>query len=231
MLFIGASSQINLVSNDYTPIANVAYGQNSNDTSIVIPSNMSKFEITLKTKVDNSNSILDSPFFVGIISALSAISGVFLGTFLTNRSNRQMEKRISAADHEIASTIRSLLLENLNTCAQFLDGLEEKGKITKEFVQNCKVMLTSTEGLYRELPIQLKASVFKSEVLISIQGYYDAFNFISAPLFSAFSKYEEEVIENESPATTRLENEISKLNIPSLKKILQSAINILKSNI
>jgi len=72
--------------------SSLAFAQTSNGSSILVPSNMNRLDFTLKSdKPANSDSFVNSAWFVGVISGSSAIAGGFLGSYMTNRSNRKME--------------------------------------------------------------------------------------------------------------------------------------------
>ena len=226
ILFIGISVQVHSVSNDFISIVNLALAQNPDDTSIAVPSNLSKLEITLRNEADNPYPFFDSPLFVGVVSAGSAIIGGLLGSHMTNKANKEAEDRRKAEEEEKQANVRALIHENLHLSEFSLDELSEKGKVTKENIQRSVRMLDVAERLYRDVPIELKATCFDSKVLVYIQGYYDFLASTFPMLSSAISRYEDEIKGkgNESLAVTNFENALSKLGITGLKSALEEVI-------
>ena len=72
----------------------IAIAQSTNTTSVFVPSNINKIELTLKNdESTNPSSIFENPLLIALISGLTAILGGIMGSYMTNRSNRQVEKR------------------------------------------------------------------------------------------------------------------------------------------
>jgi hypothetical protein len=122
-------------------------------------------------------------------------------------NNREKEKE---------ANVRALIYDNLQVSSYWLGKLLERGK-SKGNIQYARQMFEVADRLYRDLPIELKATCFKSDVLSSIQLYYDLLTAMAPSLFSAISRYEKEVKENESLAITNLDNEIPGLLVPGLR--------------
>ena len=56
---------------------------------------MNRMEITLKNDQSaNPGSIFDSPLLVGLVTAGSAIFGAFMGSYMTNRIEKQRQKEL-----------------------------------------------------------------------------------------------------------------------------------------
>jgi hypothetical protein len=231
LVIIGLLSQY-LVPSDKDQTGFSAFVQDSNNSSTnVVMSNSTKPEVTLKGQVDNSSFFLDSPFFVAIISALSALGGAFLGSFMTNRSNRQMEdKRYTREKEEadeVATKVRALVSHNLNYSSLIFDELQDKGKFTKETIEQAKTFLNVMQKEYRDLSIELRLTSFKPKALTLVQSYYELFDTFSGSLFSAFSLYENEVDKNASSAAANLEDTISNMPITHMKELSKTVIDLL----
>ena len=108
LLIIGIIG-LKLSTTDDVMNANFAFAQNvSNVSSLVISSSGEKMEVALKNQ--ESGSFWNSPLAIGAIGASSGIVGGLLGSYMTYRSNRQMEDRRNTAqrdrDHYIATNVR-----------------------------------------------------------------------------------------------------------------------------
>ena len=215
----------------------IAFAQSTNTTSIFVPSNMSKMEITLKNNQNSdSYSFLDSPFFVAIVSAASAIGGGYMGSLMTNRTNRQMEEARNVKEKEkqdhIEANIRALILHNLRYTSEILKELKDKDAyVSKVSVHNAKVILESIHKAYAEMSFETKSSCFKPNVLTALQVYYDNFATFSAALYAAFTRYEELHRTNELDALDGLKKDISDMDIDHLNDVAKEAIRLLEKNI
>jgi len=83
-----------------------------NSTSILVPSNMNRMEITLKNDESaNPISIYENPLLIALISGLSAILGGVMGSYMTNRSNRKLEsdkyEREQKKQEQIKANVRA----------------------------------------------------------------------------------------------------------------------------
>lgn len=229
--------QILLLDHSQFKDLHIAFAQSTNATSIFVPSNMNKMEITLKNDQSaNPYSLLDSPLLIAAISGLTAVFGGYMGSYMTNRSNRKLEadkyKREQEKQGQLNSNVRALTLHNLKMCSYILEELMMQNAFeSKSDVLDFRLTVESFHREYSGMGLDMKIQCFKPEVLTALQKFYDFFELLSVNLFAAFSRYDKLSITDERDALDKLRAEISSFDIGELNKLAKEAIDILEKNI
>jgi hypothetical protein len=221
--------------NDKIQITQEAFAQTTDNISkAAVPFNTNKLEITLKnSQSENSNPSSEVQLITGVTSAGAAIFGGFIGSYLTNRSNRQMEDRKNARqrerEQEIESNVRALILHNLKVSSKLLDNLDQEGKVTEVYVRNARTFLRTFHKEYTSMSLEMKSTLFKPEVLTAVQEFYDYFDMFAAAIYDAISRYEANV-DNFGIASNEFISELDNLDVRGLKEVLKKAIDLINRN-
>jgi hypothetical protein len=222
---------------DYILVANA---QSNDSANILVPSNMSKIEINLKnSKSDNANSTYVQ-LITGLSSAGAAIAGGFIGSWLTGRSNRQMEdkryeregkreKEIQEQEEKLKDEHRDRLMRStfyeLRDISATLDNLEDKDFWAREEKYNL-IMLESrikTFSLdFLRTPHDIRLALFPPDVLWDVQSAYVMFEAFANALIPFIMEY------NVNP-TGDFVNAVKPLGSTEIKRIVDIAISHLKN--
>jgi hypothetical protein len=210
----------------------VANAQTNNSTAVLVPSNMNRTDIT----------ILESPLFVGIISAGSAIIGGILGSYMTNRSNRQMEdKRYERErkrekekqaeqekqNEEYIEKVRVLIYTDLLEASSNFKIIMDKEfwKVYPEsgYAETFRHMVESalTSHEFTKLPFDLKLRLFSPEVLYSVQNAYSRIDYCYKTLLILLAQHG-------SGSLKDFEREVMNIGWGSIKEDIDIVIERLK---
>ena len=237
ILFIITIQQISL--NSITigkGIVEEGFAQTSNASNVLVPSNMNKIELTLKNDQSaSSSSLQDSPFLVALVSAGSAIFGGFVGSYMTNRSNMQMENirydREKGEQDEIEANVRALILHNLKASSDILDTIKEGDFGSERQIHDIDIVLRSFHKEYGNLSLEMKSRLFKPDVLTAVQEYYDYFDTFSEALHDIIRRYDNAVKSGDLTALENFNKEMSDLGADELNEYAKKAINLINKNI
>lgn len=226
-----------------------AFAQSTNTTSILVPYDMNKTEIILKSEQStNPNSIFENPLLIALISGLTAILGGIMGSYMTNRSNRQMEDRRYERERKREKDIQeqrekqneeyiekvriAIYLELLEASSDFKIMMDkefwktypESGYV-ETFRHTVESAMTSHE--FTKLPFDLKLRLFTPDVLYTVQNAYARIDFCYRTLLillaqhqpGSLKDFESEVMSIASGFKENIDNVIE-----DLKKILPKSI-------
>jgi hypothetical protein len=196
-----------------------AYAQSLNSTSIFVPSNMNRMEITLKNDQSaNPSSIFENPLTIALISGLTAILGGIMGSYMTNRSNRQMEdkryererkreKEIQEQqknqNEEYRQKIISKTLTELEEIAFWLKHMQEKNR-PKDYPDTIKSILQAIKLEYPLVPYDTRLSLFSPNILFMVESIYSKIQAYKEMLFIFIDEYKMDQTEPFEVAVNKL---------------------------
>ena len=170
------------------------YGQSINSSNIFVPSNMNSIAITLKNdQSSDSTYLLDSPLLIGLISAGSAILGGVLGSFMTNRSNRQMEEMRydrekereddlqadqEKRNEEYKHKVTTLTYLELKKFSAGLARLQDESFWSSDEYRRLKIVKSSVESYkmeFLDIPYDIRLRLYPPEILYAVQRAYDVY--------------------------------------------------------
>jgi len=169
-----------------------AFAQSNNSRNLLVPSNMNRTEITLKNDDSiNSNLFLANPLIIAIISGGTAILGGIMGSYMTNRSNRQMEdiryKRERQEEREkqeqlekqkiqykekVTAVIYSELTTFSSTLGQIQDEDFWEGANEFDYGKFMKSLFESFRLEFLGIPFDTRLTLFDPNVLYLVQTAY-----------------------------------------------------------
>jgi hypothetical protein len=227
----------------------IAFAQSTNSTSIFVPSNMNKMEITLKNDQSaNPSSIIENPLLIALISGLTAILGGIMGSHMTNRSNRQMEEKKYERERkrekelqqhqedkneEYKKTLTASTYAELLEFSFWLAALEDKerweGDNKRYTVQAFKSVFETISMEFLKIPYDTRLTLFSPEIQYSLQTVYYKFRAFTQALIPFIEEYEKtqnftrltEAIKNLHPRDL---NDIIDGTATELRKILPESI-------
>lgn len=221
----------------------IAFAQSTNATSIFVPSNMNKMEITLKNDQSaNPSSIFESPLLIALFSGLTAIFGGIMGSYMTNRSNRQMEdKRYERErkrekekqaeqekqNEEYIEKVRVLIYTELLEASSNFKIIMDKEfwKVYPEsgYAETFRHMVESglTSHEFTKLPFDLKLRLFSPEVLYSVQNTYSRIDYCYRTLLILLAQHG-------TGSLKEFEKEVMSIGWGSIKEDIDSVIEKLK---
>jgi hypothetical protein len=179
------------------------FAQDPNNLTVLTP-NTNKLEIMLKNDQPvTSNSFLDSAWFVGLISGGSAIGGGFLGSFMTNRSNRQMEdkryererkreKEIQAQEEKKNVDYKQRVI--VSTYAElreihfWLKHIQMK-EHPEDYPDTIKAVFQTIKMEYLKVPYDIRLSLFSPNLLYMVESIYSKIQAYTTILFSFIDEY------------------------------------------
>jgi hypothetical protein len=217
------------------------FAQSNNNTSISVPSNMNRMEITLKNDQSaNPSSLLDSPLLIAAISAGSAIVGGLTGSYMTNRSNRQLDDERYKREREREKKIReeeedkkrlykdkvtALIYAELSNFSVTLEQLQDenvwKDAKSLEYSKMLKSLVESYKFEFLKLPFDVRLTLFDIVVLYTVQTAYDA---VGAFMRSFMLLLQED----EAVPVAKLKDGVEKLAPWNIKELVDQAVKELE---
>lgn len=245
LLIFGLTSLKHSAMSDKTHIAHEAFAQGvNNGSTIVVPSQTGKMEITLKNSPSNEP---DYSLYVQIITAIASAAAAIGGGYLASRyshkqamdieilrytQEKQKQEQIEAKQEnqkeEYREKLRATAHAELNDISQNLATMADAEWWETQPELDIKNILASALELDRtelmKIPFDVRLTLFPIDVLISIQNSYYYWKVFASAAMRALKEYEKGNVTGEE-----YRNIVMKLAPDNIKENVDEALKLMKT--
>lgn len=152
----------------------LAFAQSTNATSIMVPSNMNRMEITLTNSDSGKNSQFDNLIIAGIAVG-GALGGSLLGSYMTywtGRKRAQWKINEEEKKEKIRlSKLRQMIVFNITLFGFAFKDLADKD--WKDYnLDNIRTNLEKLKNEYHNLPVETRLSIFTPEITFVVSLFF-----------------------------------------------------------
>lgn len=234
---MGLTGPKHLGLNENIQVGYMVFAQSVNNAStVVVPSNNNKLEITLKnSQSDNSSSSTYVQLITGLSSAGAAIFGGYFASYISNKNAREIEKTKQAAEQEkereFGRKTRAIIYSQLKSMSVSLAAFKDDSDIweaqrTGNFDIATVIIWVIEHGkeLLR-IPLENRIKLFSPVVLVNVQDAFEHFDTFSHMVGALVDEYKQDKtikkVENLAKQIANLQPELLLSEVNNAIKLIE----------